>query len=134
MTSIALEALALSRTGDRDAAITLLITARDNGPLDEPATSLLFTLLGDRGDDIDDDGLRVELCEHALTIVARPIQQSTWHLRRGLLRLGRREGALALADLQRVLSLKASDDHTEQARAGLLQVAALLPKKGAPRR
>jgi hypothetical protein len=49
------------------------------------------------------------------------------------LHLERREGARALVDLQRVLSLKASDDHLDQARAALLQVAALSPKKG-PRR
>lgn len=133
MTSIALEALSLSRTGDREGAIALLLAARDNGPLDEPATSLLFTLLGDRGDDVDDHALRVELCEHALTLVARPMQRSTWHLRRGLLFVARREGARALVDLQRVLALKANDDHLEQARAALLKVAALSPKKG-PRR
>lgn len=134
MTSIALEALGLSRTGDRDGAITLLLAARDNAPLDETSTSLLFTLLGDRGDDVDDHGLRIELCEHALTLVTRPMPRSTWLLRRGLMRLKRREAALALADLQSVLGLKASNDHLEQARAALLQVAALLPKKGAPRR
>ena len=133
MTSIALEALSLSRTGDREGAVALLLSARDNGPLDEPATSLLFTLLGDRGDDVDDHALRVALCDHALTLVARPMQRSTWHLRRGLLYVERREGARALVDLQRVLSLKASDDHLDQARAALLQVAALSPKKG-PRR
>jgi hypothetical protein len=133
MSSIALEALGLSRGGDREGAIALLLTARDNGPLDEPATSLLFTLLGDRGDDVDDHDLRLELCEHALTLVTRPMQRSTWHLRRGLLHIERREGARALADLQRVLALKACDDHLEQARALLLQVAALSPRRSRPR-
>jgi hypothetical protein len=122
-TSIALEALELSKHGDRDAAIALLQEARANGPLDDSATSVLFTLLGDRGCDIDDDDDRLALCDHGLTIAKRVIQRSTWHLRRGLLRLGRGDGKVALLDLQAVLSLKASEDHVSRARAALLEVA-----------
>jgi len=122
-TSIAMEALELSKHGDRDGAIALLKSARENGPLDEPATSVLFTLLGDRGDDIDDDDDRLALCEHGLTLAMRPMQRSTWHLRRGLLRLARGDGKAALPDLQTVLTLKASDDHLHRARAALLEVA-----------
>lgn len=121
---MALAALELSRTGDRAGAITLLREAATNAPLDEAATSLLFTLLGDRGDDIDDGDEQLALCERGLSLAKRPITQSTWHLRRGLLLLQRGDVA-ALKDLQRVLSLKASDDHGEQARASLLEVAKL---------
>lgn len=129
MTSLALEALALSRAGDREGAIALLLAARENSPLDDPATSLLFSLLGDRGDDVDDHALKLELCERGLELATRPVQRSTWHLRRGLLFLERREAGPALAELQRVLSLKASDDHLEQARGALLQVASLSPSR-----
>jgi hypothetical protein len=129
MTSLALEALALSRAGDREGAIALLLAARENGPLDDPATSLLFSLLGDRGDDVDDHALKVELCERGLELATRPVQRSTWHLRRGLLWLERREASRALVDLQRVLALQASEDHLEQAREALLQVAALSPAR-----
>jgi hypothetical protein len=58
-----------------------------------------------------------------LTIAMRPMQRSTWHLRRGLLRLSRGDGKAALPDLQKVLSLKASEDHLNRARAALLEVA-----------
>lgn len=126
---LVLEALTLSKAGDAPAAITLLIEARQNAPLDEAATALLFTLLGDRGDDIDDDPLRLALCHEGVALAKRPLQQSTWHLRRGLLYLARREAKDALADLQKVLSLRASTDHLERARAGLLEVAALLPSR-----
>ena len=129
MTSLALEALALSRAGDREGAIALLLAARENSPLDDPATSLLFSLLGDRGDDVDDHALKLELCERGLELATRPVQRSTWHLRRGLLFLERREAGPALAEFQRVLSLKASDDHLEQARGALLQVASLSPSR-----
>ncbi len=128
MSSVALEAVALSRTGDSAGAIALLRGARDNGPLDEAATSLLFTLLGCRGDDIDDVDEQLALCEQGLALAKRPLTQSTWHLRRGLLLLQRADGA-ALKDLQRVLSLKASDDHLERARASLLEVATLMSRK-----
>ncbi len=124
---LVLEALALSKAGDSAGAIVLLLQARENAPLDEAATALLFTLLGDRGDDIDDDPLRLALCHEGGTLARRPLQQSTWHLRRGLMHLTRREPKEALADLQRVLSLRASPDHLERARAGLLEVAALSP-------
>lgn len=125
MASVVLEALELSKAGDRDGAIGLLRAAQDAGPLDEPCTSLLFTLLGDRGDHHDDSDEQLQLCEHGLSLAKRPLAQSTWHLRRGLLLLARNDAG-ALKDLQRVLSLKASDDHTERARSSLLQVASLL--------
>jgi len=127
--SVALAALELSRVGDSAGAIALLRAARDNGPLDEAATSMLFTLLGDRGDDIDDVDEQLALCEHALTLSKRPITTSTWHLRRGLLLLGRGDGAGALKDLQRVLGLKASEDHLERARVSLLEVAKVMKKR-----
>lgn len=126
MASVVLEALELSKAGDRDGAIALLRAARDAGPLDEPCTSLLFTLLGDRGDHFDDRDEQLQLCAHGLSLAKRPLAQSTWHLRRGLLLLATNDGPGALKDLQRVLSLKASDDHTERARASLLQVASML--------
>ena len=124
---LVLEALALSKAGDSAGAIVLLLQARENAPLDEAATALLFTLLGYRGVDIDDDPIRLDLCHEGVTLARRPLQQSTWHLRRGLMHLTRREPKEALADLQRVLSLRASPDHLERARAGLLEVAALSP-------
>ena len=127
--SVALAALELSRLGNSAGAIELLRGARDNGPLDEAATSLLFTLLGDRGDDIDDVDEQLALCEQGLALAKRPITSSTWHLRRGLLLLARGDGAAALKDLQRVLSLKATDDHLERARASLLEVAKLMKKR-----
>ena len=53
------------------------------------------------------------------------MQRSTWCLRRGLLLLARGDGKAALVDLQVVLKLKASEDHTTRARAALLDVASL---------
>jgi predicted neuraminidase len=126
MASVVMEALELAKAGDSAGAIAMLRAAQDAGPLDEPCTSLLFTLLGDRGDHFDDSDDQLALCEHGLSLARRPLAQSTWHLRRGLLLLAKNDGAGALKDLQRVLSLKASDDHTERARSSLLQVAAMM--------
>ncbi len=120
--SVAVEALALSRAGDTAAAVALLRAARDNGPLDEPATSLLFNLLQDAADD-DDRAERLSLCDHGLALAKRPVTRSSWHLRRGTLHVDRQDRAAALADLQLVLKLKASDDHTAQAQRALLVVA-----------
>jgi hypothetical protein len=122
--SIALEALSLSRTGDVAGAIALLRAARDNGPLDEPATSLLFNLLQDAPDD-EGHGERLALCEQGLSQAKRPLTRSSWHLRRGTLHVERHDRAGALADLQTVLKLKASEDHTAQAQKALLAVAAM---------
>jgi len=120
--SVALEALALSRAGDTAGAVALLRGARDNGPLDEPATSLLFNLLQDATDD-DDRAERLSLCDHGLALAKRPVTRSSWHLRRGTLHVERQDRAAALADLQMVLRLKASEDHTAQAQRALLVVA-----------
>jgi hypothetical protein len=130
--SIALQALSLSRQGDVAGAIALLRQARDNGPLDEPATSLLFNLLHDAPDD-EGHGERLALCEHGLALAKRPVTRSSWHLRRGALHVERHDRAAALADLQMVLKLKASDDHTAQAQKALL-VVATMPKPPAKKR
>lgn len=130
--SIALEALAVARTGDVHGALTLLRAARDNGPLDEQATSLMFNLLQDAADD-ESFGERLALCDHGLALARRPITQSTWYLRRGTLHLAARRRGEALADLQAVLRLNASEDHTTEARKALLAVAQL-PAEGKPRR
>lgn len=122
--SIALEALGLSRAGDVLGAIALLRAARDNAPLDEPATSLLFNLLHDAADD-EDCGERLALCDHGLALARRPLTRSSWHLRRGALHIERQDRAAALTDLQAVLKLKASEDHTAQAQKALLVVATL---------
>jgi hypothetical protein len=120
--SVALEALALSRRGDVVGAIALLRVARDNGPLDEPATSLLFNLLQDVADD-EDFAERLALCDHGLQLAQRPLTRSSWWLRRGMLHVAAGNRAAALADLQAVLRTKASDDHTAQAQKALLTVA-----------
>jgi len=54
-----------------------------------------------------------------------PLPRSTWALRRGLLHLEQSQRAEALADLQIVMQLKASDPQLEQARKALLLVAQL---------
>lgn len=131
--SLALEAVAMARTGDVAGALAVLRAARDNGPLDEPATSLLFNLLQDVGDD-EDLGERLALCDHGLSIAKRPLARSSWHLRRGTLHLAARDRAAALADLQAVLRLKASEDHTAQAQKALLAVAQQLPAPPSTRR
>jgi len=112
----------LSRSGDVAGAVALLRAARDNGPLDEPATSLLFNLLHDAADD-DGHGERLALCDHGLRLAQRAVARSSWHLRRGTLYVERGDRASALLDLQMVLKLKASDDHTAQAHKALLAVA-----------
>lgn len=122
----------MSRTGDVVGAIALLRAARENGPLDEPATSLLFNLLQDAPDD-EGHGERLALCEHGLSLAKRPVTRSSWHLRRGTLHVERRDRAAALVDLQMVLKLKASEDHTAQAQKALLAVAAM-PKPPAKQR
>jgi hypothetical protein len=123
-TSIALEALSMSRSGDVAGAVALLRAARDNGPLDEPATSLLFNLLQDAADD-EGHGERLALCDHGLRLATRPVTRSSWHLRRGTLHVERGDRAAALVDLQMVLKLKASDDHAAQAHKALLAVATM---------
>jgi hypothetical protein len=120
--SIAVEALALSRTGDVVGAVALLRMARDNAPLDEAATSLLFNLLQDT-QDADDE--RQALCDHGLSIAIRPVTRSSWHLRRGQLSIARGDRAGALTDLQMVLKMGASEDHTAQAHKALLTVASM---------
>jgi hypothetical protein len=125
-TSVALEALSLSRSGDVGGAVALLRAARANGPLDEPATSLLFNLVQDAPDD-EGHGERLALCDDGLSLAKRPVTRSSWHLRRGLLHVERADRAAALVDLQAVLKLKASEDHTAQAQKALL-VVATLPK------
>jgi hypothetical protein len=123
-TSVALEALSMSRGGDVAGAVALLRAARDNAPLDEPATSLLFNLLQDAADD-EGHGERLALCHHGLRLATRPVTRSSWHLRRGTLHVERGDRAAALVDLQMVLKLKASDDHTAQAHKALLAVATM---------
>jgi hypothetical protein len=109
--------------GDRG-ALALLRAARDNGPLDEPATSLLFNLQQDAADD-EGHGERLALCDHGLRLATRPVTRSSWHLRRGTLHAERGDRAAALVDLQMVLKLKASDEHAAQAHKPLLAVATM---------
>lgn len=138
MASLTLTALSLAQTGKRGEAVALLRKARDAGPLDESATSLLYTLLGegsgDEAVDVEDDDRaeRLALCEHALGLSPRPLGRSTWHLRRALLLLDAGLGREAVLDLQAVLKLKAAADHEEAARSALLKAASLTARQGRP--
>ena len=117
-------ALALSREGDVDGAVSLLRDARATAPLADPCLSLLFQLLTKTS--VSDEAL--DVASTALSQAKTPIGKSTWAMRRGLAFLERRERDKALLDLQLVLKLKANDGHLEQARAALLRVAQL-PKR-----
>jgi hypothetical protein len=112
------DALDLSRRGDLDAAIRVL---REVAPKSEAHWSLLWQLAPD-----------LEVADAGCSLAKSPIARSTWALRRGLLHLEHNRKEPALADLQLVLKLRANDDHQTQARAALLQVAAL--KGGALKR
>jgi hypothetical protein len=105
------DALDLSRRGDVDAAIRVLRDVTSKG---EAHWSLLWQLAPD-----------LDVANAGCGLAKTPIAQSTWALRRGLLHLEHKRKKEALADLQLVLKLRASDDHQTQARAALLQVAAL---------
>lgn len=136
--SIAGEALKLSLTGDVAGALALLRAARENGPLDESALSLLFSLLHDQGPSDEvfavcaDAIERAEQAQAAGKVRGKPITRSTWHLRRGLLHVEGRNREDAVRDLLLVLKLKASDDHTAQAQKALL-AAAQLPARSPKR-
>ena len=121
--SVAAEALQLSLVGDVVGALALLRAARDNGPLDESALSLLFNLLHDGGPSAE----VIAVCGEGLALAKRPIAVSTWHLRRGLLHIEARRREEAVKDLLVVLKLKVSEDHRARAQKALLQ-AAELPK------
>lgn len=105
------DALDLSRRGDVEGAIRVL---REVPTKSEPHWSLLWQLAPD-----------LEVADAGCALAKTPIAQSTWALRRGLLHLEHKHKKEALADLQRVLKLRANDDHQTQARAALLQVASL---------
>ena len=124
--SIAAEALQLSITGNVEGALGLLRAARSNGPLDESALSLLFSLLHDRRP-VDDEV--IVICAEGLALAVRPVAKSAWHLRRGLLLVDAEDGAGAAKDLLAVLKLRASDDHVTQANRALLAAAQLKKKK-----
>ena len=121
--SVAGEALQLSLVGDVAGALALLRAARENGPLDEAALSLLFSLLKDTGP--SDENMAV--CAEGLALAKRPITTSTWHLRRGLLHLEAARRADAVKDLMVVLKLRCSEDQRAEANKALLK-AADLPK------
>lgn len=111
-------ALSRSQSGDVDGALTLLEGAAAGG-YDPDAEGLRFMLL-----------LRRNRADEAVDVASRSLEQplealprSTWLLRRGLLHLEHERPLLALDDLQEVLKLRASRDHEDQARAGLLRVA-----------
>ena len=112
------DALALARTGNVDGAIQLLQAVT---PKNEAHLSLLWQLMTTTG--VPDEAL--EVADAGLALTKSPVTRSTWALRRGLLHLERGRREPALADLQLVLKLRANDDHQTQARAALLQVAAL---------
>lgn len=105
------DALDLSRRGDVDGAIRLLREVAAKG---EAHWSLLWQLAPD-----------LEVADAGCALAKTPLAKSTWALRRGLLHLESARKAEALADLQLVLKLRVNDDHQTQARAALLQVAAL---------
>ncbi len=105
------DALDLSRRGDVDAAIRVL---REVSSKSEAHWSLLWQLAPD-----------LDVANAGCALAKTPIAASTWSLRRGLLHLENKRKQAALADLQQVLKLRASDDHQSQARAALLQIAAL---------
>lgn len=113
-----LQALSRSQSGDVDGALALL-EGEAAGGYDADAEGLRFLLL-----------LRRHRAEEAVEVASRsleqplePLPRSTWLLRRGLLHLEHERPLLALDDLQEVLKLRASPDHEDQARAGLLRVA-----------
>ena len=114
-------ALAFARAGKVDQALAILRDEEHQGHVDDALMSLLFALLSARERNTD----ALEVCTRALDREMPSMARSTWSLRRGLLciELGDRDGALA--DLQLVLRLKASEPQLEQARRALLKVAAL---------
>jgi hypothetical protein len=121
MSALALEALKLSQAGDIDGALALLRAARENGPLDENALSLFFTIARGR---VDVDDL-IAICGEALAKATRPLQKSSWHVRRAHLHIEAGHKKDAVADLMAVLRLRASDDHVSDAQRALLDAAAL---------
>lgn len=133
--SLVFQALSFSQNGKRGEAVAILRAARDAGPLDDAATSLLFALLGEGTGqevvDIDDDDHdeRLELCDHALGLSPKPLLRSTWLLRRGLVHLERKDAKGAVLDLQGVLRLAASPTHEQSARAALLRAAAIMSRR-----
>jgi regulator of sirC expression with transglutaminase-like and TPR domain len=115
------EALACARAGDVDGALAILREEEQAGRVDDALVALLFALLSAR----ERQQEALEVAHMGFARAQEPLARSTWALRRGLLyaELGERSGALA--DLQLVLKLKASEPHLEQARRALLKVAAL---------
>jgi tetratricopeptide (TPR) repeat protein len=112
-------ALELSRSGEVDEAVAILEEAAQEGALDSEAQSFRFMLLMRLGR--AEDALVV--CSECIALDAPPLARSTWLLRRGLLQINLARTDEALADLQEVMKLRASDDHDRQARKALLRVA-----------
>jgi predicted TPR repeat methyltransferase len=103
----------MSRDGDVVGAVALLESEADLGL---EGLGLLYMLVQRLG-----DTTRALACaDRALTMAADDLPRSTWELRRGLCSLQLGQRADALAALQAVLRLRASDDHVAQAHQGLL--------------
>jgi tetratricopeptide (TPR) repeat protein len=114
-----LEALRRSTSGDVEGALTLLDESQAAGDLDAEGLGLRFLLLQKVGREQD----AMDTAGAALEVVDKPLQRSTWLLRRGMLALDLEEPLAALRDFQEVMRLDVSEDHTLQARAALLRLA-----------
>lgn len=124
-------ALALSRTGDIDAALATVREVPRGAPNIEAADALHWMLLRASGaiadamalaDTVLNTPQRTAGSESALST----LQESTWRLRRGMLAAETGAAPQALSDLQDVLRLRASESHVKQAQRVLLEVASHL--------
>lgn len=108
------QAVELSRTGDIEGALKLLLESGEALD-DEHSESFVYLLLKSRPD-LDD----------ALTLVNKKLeaaegeeQKSLWMLRRGLLYLDRDDKMRAMVDLNMVARKDVNPDHADQARRAL---------------
>lgn len=125
------EALDRARRGDVQGALDLLLGEEAPEP-DENVQGFVFMLLKARGD--LDEALR--LADGCTAGAADDFARSVWLLRRGLLHLDRDDKMRAMVDLNHVLRLAVTPDHTEQARRALartLDPDPVLPRGGPPK-
>jgi hypothetical protein len=108
------QAVELSRTGDIEGALKLLL--EHDEPLDDEHSQAFVYLMLKSRPDLDD----------ALALVNKKIegaqseeQTSLWTLRRGLLYLDRDDKMRAMVDLNQVARKEVNPDHADQARRAL---------------